>query len=417
MRMRAQEESGSPRPAVALGVSGSIAAYKSVELASRLTQAGVDVHVLMTGNATRLVAPLTFMTVSRFPVTVDLWEIDNWRPQHVALAELVDLLLVAPATANFLGKLAGGIADDALSTFALSFDGPVMVAPAMNPRMWAHPAVRDNCRRLAERGVRFVGPEPGRVACGDLEEAGRMSEPPVILRAVSAALRVLGEKVSESPRRRILVTAGPTVEPLDPVRFVGNRSSGRMGYAVAECAVAAGHEVTLISGPAQLPRPAGCRFIPVNTAEEMARATREQFANADLLVMAAAVADYRPAATSPQKIKKEGSPEQMLRLVETEDILRSLAAGKRQSQVIVGFAAETENLAANALAKLRRKKLDWLVANDVSRTDVGFASQDNEATLYGADGSCRELARADKQALAARILARVLRGKPKPLNP
>ncbi len=400
---------GGRKPVIALGVSGSIAAYKSAELVGKLTRAGAEVRVLMTANACRLVAPATFSTLSRHPVVDSLWDTGRWQPEHVELAELADLLVIAPATANIIGKLAHGIADDALSTFALSFDGSVIIAPAMNPRMWAHPAVVENCAILRRRGVRIVGPEPGRVACGDLEGAGRMSEPVLIGNAALAAWQLHSAPVPGQPRRRIVVTAGPTREELDPVRFLSNRSSGRMGYALAECAAAAGHQVVLISGSTELPVPAGCTMIPAVTAAEMAVAVKQEFAAADLLIMAAAVADFRPAERAGQKLRKQtGSQAPQLQLAWTEDILASLAADKRSSRTVVGFAAETEDLVANARRKLGNKKLDWLVANQVGCPGVGFDSSDNEVVVFAADGRSTAIPKAGKLEVAAKILELVM---------
>ncbi len=400
---------------VVLGVTGSIAAYKSVDLVSRLRRSGVDVQVVMTDNAARLVAPLTFLTISRNPVVDSLWNMPRWEPGHIALAEKSQLLVIAPATANIIGKLAGGIADDALSTFALAHRGPLLIAPAMNPRMWSNPTVQENCRVLRRRGARFLGPDSGSVACagGEVTGGGRMSEPESITRAVLASLYMMEHSSGKSGgKRHVLVTAGPTYEPLDPVRFLGNRSSGRMGYALAECAVAAGHDVTLISGPAGLPPPLGARVVRVNTAREMEEAVIRQFVVSDALFMAAAVADFRPAESADRKIKKEKGCEEervSLNLTPTVDILRSLSEIKKTSQRVVGFAAETDNLEKHALAKLRDKKLDWLAVNDVSRQDIGFDSEENEVTLFSSTGDKETIAKASKLAVASRIVAKTLK--------
>ncbi len=410
--MNAGGDKDTVKPCVALGVTGSIAAYKSVDLASKLSRAGVSVHAVMTANACRLVTPLTFMTVSRNPVTDSLWEVPRWAPQHIDLADRVQLLVIAPATANIIGKLACGIGDDALSTFALSFRGPILLAPAMNPRMWSNPAVQENCQILQSRGVHFLGPERGPVACGDLEEAGRMSEPMVICNAVLASLQLLKTEVPRHPRRRVVITAGPTRESIDPVRFLSNRSSGRMGYALVECAVAAGHSVVLISGPTSLPPPVNCRVLSVTTADEMALAVKQEFTDSDVLIMSAAVADFRPSSVLAQKLKKSAiDPPPSLSLVATEDILSSVSSSKRPDQLLVGFAAETENLIENALVKLKKKQLDWLVANDVSRPGLGFDSEENEVLLFSSNGDSELMPRSSKLALAARILSRVLFGQ------
>lgn len=394
-----------PKPCIVLGVTGSIAAYKAADLVSRLTKAGVEVHVIMTASATKLVQPQTFFTLSRNPVVTDLWSVPEWEPEHIALAERARLLVIAPATANLLAKMAHGIADDALSSYIVSHTGPVLVAPAMNPRMWAQPVVQENVRLLQARGVAFVGPGEGPVACGT-GGVGRLAEPAVIAEAVLA--RLGGAASAAVParagaRRRVLVTAGPTREAVDPVRYLTNRSSGKMGYALAAAAVAAGHDVTLVSGPVALPPPAGCRVVRVETAAEMAAAVRREFPAADLLIMCAAVADYRPAAPAAQKLKKGAAPLRLM-LEPTEDILLSLAAQKRPGQRVAGFAAETEQLARGARDKLRRKRLDWIVANDVSRRDIGFDSDHNEVTVYAAAGGRVRLPRLPKAQLAVRLL-------------
>ncbi len=393
------------RGIVALGVTGSIAAYKAADLTSKLTQAGISVHVLMTQSATKLVQAQTFLTLSQNPVTTDLWDTPDWQPEHIALAEKAQVLIVAPATANFLGKLAHGIADDALSTYALSHSGPVIVAPAMNPRMWQHPAVQDNCRILRERGVVFVEPESGRVACGE-EGTGRLASVETLLQTVQVQLAAATLADSAKKPLRILVTAGPTREDLDPVRFLSNRSSGKMGYAVAQVAAAAGCDTTLISGPTALPKPAGCRCIDVVSAADMAEAVKAEFEACDVLVMSAAVADFRSASVEKQKIKK-GDNGLELSLVRTEDILASLATMRRPGQKIMGFAAETRDLAAAAQKKLERKKLDWIVANDVSRSDIGFASDQNEVTVFSQSGA-QTLSAMPKIELAGHLLKIIL---------
>jgi len=397
-------EGAGTSPCIVLGVTGSIAAYKAAEVVSTLTQAGVDVHVIMTAAATKLVQPQTFFTLSRNPVITSLWDQPEWEPEHIALAEQARLLVVAPATANFLAKLAHGIADDALSSYAVSHTGPVLVAPAMNPRMWGQRAVQENCRILRERGVLFVDPEEGPVACGG-EGIGRLASPAAIVRAIQAQLTAAEPKGSGAAARarKILVTAGPTRETVDPVRFISNRSSGKMGYALAEAAAAAGHEVTLISGPVSLPAPARCRLVRVESAADMAAAVKREFSRTELLIMCAAVADYRPAKVAPRKIKKRAAP-LTLELVPTEDILSSLAARKKAGQKVAGFAAETENLEAAAKDKLRRKRLDWIVANDVSRKDIGFDSDRNQVTVYAARGRARRFPAMPKMELAARLL-------------
>jgi len=400
-----QSNSAQSAPLVALGVTGSIAAYKAADLTSALVQAGVNVQVLMTASAMQLVQAQTFLTLSRQPVITDLWTMPQWQPGHIELAERAALLVIAPATANFIGKLANGIADDALTSYALSHQGPVLVAPAMNPRMWAHAAVQANCQRLRERAVVFVGPDSGRVACGDAGR-GRLAPVAQILDAVLAHLAA--GALPPTPRRRIVVTAGPTREFLDPVRFLTNRSSGKMGYAIAAVAAAAGHDVTLISGPTELTPPPNCRVIAVTSAAEMHAATRHEFAAAQLLIMAAAVADYRPSHCADSKLKKTAAGLE-LEWQRTTDILAELGQDKGPDQVLVGFAAETENLEANAAAKLAAKNLDYIVGNDISRSDIGFAADANEVCVLAAKSAPLHIGRCSKRELAARLLAIFLR--------
>ena len=390
---------------VVLGVTGSIAAYKAADLTSKLVQKGHDVHVIMTGGATELVQPRTFLTLSRNPVTTDLWDVPAWQPEHVALAERADLLVVAPATANFLGKYAAGVADDALTTYALTHTGSVAVAPAMNPRMWQHPAVRANVRTLEERGVRLIPPAEGRVACGE-GGAGRMADVEVLLRTIAGMLSRPAREASGQPRR-ILVTAGPTCEDIDPVRFLSNRSSGRMGYALARAAAEAGCEVTLVTGPTCLAPPAACRVRSVRTAADMAAAVLEEFPHADALLMAAAVADFRPAGVSESKIHKTNAPP-VLNLSKTADILAEVASIRRRGQRVLGFAAETDDILASAREKLRRKELDWIAANKVGEDGIGFGADENEVTVIGADGQEQRLSKQAKSEIARTLVALVL---------
>jgi len=345
---------------IALGVTGCIAAYKSIEVMRGLQKAGASVQVVLTRSAREFVTPLTFEALSGNPVITDMFRRDfNLSIRHIDLAQEAGLLAVVPATANILGKFARGIADDFLSTLYLSCPAPVLLAPAMNVEMWNHAAVRENVQILRARGHRFVDPEEGDLACG-MQGEGRLA---AVERIVAEILDQAG-CTARLAGLRALITAGPTVEDIDPVRFVSNRSSGKMGYALAQAARRLGAEVTLVSGPTHLSQPAGISVIPVRSAAQMMNAVLERFDNADLVIMTAAVADFRPADYSPQKIKKDGSPA-VLRLAPTEDILLELGKRKKH-QLLVGFAAETGNPIACAKEKMKKKNLDLIVANDVS---------------------------------------------------
>ena len=387
---------------VVLGVTGCIGAYKACEVLRELQKRAVDVHVVMTESATRFVAPLTFEALSHHPVFVDQWALGGESDiRHISLADGAKLLLVAPATANTLGKFARGIADDALSTLYLATRAPVLVAPAMNVNMFEHPAVKENVEILRGRGVSFVDPGSGYLACGWLGK-GRLAEASDI---VAAAMAIL-ERRRDLEGETVLVTAGPTVEDIDPVRFVSNRSTGRMGYRLAEVARDRGAKVILISGPTSLAPPAGVEFVGVRSAEEMMRAVQDRASKASVVVMAAAVSDYRPASVATQKVKKSPGP-MSLELVRTEDILGTLGKAKN-GRVLVGFAAETERVREHARTKLREKHLDLIVANDVSREDAGFAAETNTAVLLDASGALEELPLMGKHELAGRILDRVV---------
>jgi phosphopantothenoylcysteine decarboxylase/phosphopantothenate--cysteine ligase len=387
---------------VVLGVTGCIGAYKACEVLRELQRHDVEVRVVMTQNATRFVAPLTFQALSHHPVFVDGFAPgEQGDIQHIGLADQAGLLLVAPATANCLGKFAHGIADDALSTLYLATRAPVLIAPAMNVNMWDHPAVQENLRVLRGRGVHFVEPGAGYLACGWLGK-GRLAE---VGEIASAALSLLRRR-DDLAGLRVLVTAGPTVEDLDPVRFLSNRSSGKMGYRLAEAARDRGAHVVLVSGPTDLPAPAGIERVAVRSAAEMAEAVFSREAESDTVVMAAAVADWRPASVAPQKVKKGDGP-LGLELVRTVDILRTLGE-RKGDRFLVGFAAETSDVEAHGLDKLRRKHLDLLVANDVAAPGIGFASDENAALLLDAAGGRVEVPRCGKRELAERIWDRVL---------
>jgi phosphopantothenoylcysteine decarboxylase/phosphopantothenate--cysteine ligase len=382
---------------VVLGITGSIAAYKAVDLASKLTQTGVAVHTVMTESATKLVGPATFRAITGRPVSTDLFELTNPHSiEHVSLAEVADLLLIAPATANVIARLACGIADDLLSCTALATRAPILVAPAMHSAMWENPATQANVETLKGRGVSFVGPAEGRLASGGVG-VGRFAPVPEIL---GEALRIVGRK-GDLSGIRIVVSAGGSREAIDPIRFLGNRSSGKMGVAVAEAARDRGADVTLVSGPTLLPRPSGVTVVEVESAGEMLDAVKEAAEEADALIMAAAVADYTPTSSASEKLKKSDG-EFLLHLSRTEDIL----AAVRDVPVRVGFAAETEDLIENARSKLVDKRLDLVVANRVGAEESPFGSDFNRAILIDAKRE-EELPLLAKRELADRILDRV----------
>jgi phosphopantothenoylcysteine decarboxylase / phosphopantothenate---cysteine ligase len=392
---------------VALGVTGCIAAYKAVEVLRGLQKRGAGVKVVMTRHATEFVGSLTFQSISGFPVITEMFApTDDPEIKHIQLAQSIDLLLVAPATANALAKFANGIADDFLSTLYISTTAPVLVAPAMNVEMWAHPATRDNVRRLRDRGVHFIDPEEGYLACRTVG-AGRLAEPADIVRRACEIIGVADSAQPNDPSgsdmtgEHVLITAGPTQEALDPVRFLTNRSSGKMGYAMVEDALARGAAVTLITGPVSLDPPKGALTISVRSAAEMYKAVKDNIESATIVVMAAAVSDYRPASVHQQKIKKNGNA-LVLDLEQTEDILAAAALG-RGTRIVVGFAAETENVIENARKKLEEKSADLIIANDVSGPDSGFDVDTNRIALVSSEGVV-ELPLLSKREAAARII-------------
>jgi phosphopantothenoylcysteine decarboxylase/phosphopantothenate--cysteine ligase len=384
-----------------LGVTGSIAAYKAVYLLRELTRGGARVTVCLSEHAREFVGPLTFRTLSGRPVLTDLFDPQSDAAvEHVALAEQAAAVLVAPATANVLAKAARGIADDFLTTLLLAARCPVIMAPAMDGGMWTHPAVADNVATLRARGVGVLEPDAGPLASG-LSARGRLPDVDAIIEAVLGALTPARDLAGE----RVVVTAGPTREPIDPVRYISNRSSGRMGYALAAAAVRRGAEVTLVSGPTALRPPAAAAFVPVQTAEEMREAVLQHAARASIVIKAAAVADYRVRHPAEQKIK--GKHELTLELTPNPDILAEVAA-RAAGGFIVGFAAETHDVVAHARAKLEAKGIDLLVANDVSRRDIGFDAADNEVLLIDRWGGSRPLPRMPKTAVADAILDEIL---------
>lgn len=400
---------------VTIGVSGGIAAYKAAELVRALERRGVEVHVVMTEAATRFVQPLTFAALTGHKVITSLWDDAGSNEgtyessiEHIGEAQWTEALVVAPATANILAKFAQGIADDFLTTMYLATPAPVLVAPAMNVNMWHHPAVRANLDVLRQRGVRVVEPGTGDLACGMVGE-GRMAEPEAIAEVVFNSLGRRNDLAGET----VLITAGGTREALDPVRYIGNRSSGKMGYALADAAQSRGARVILVSGPTALHPPARCEVVPVITAEEMRTAVLGRMVEATMVIKAAAVADYRPVNVSEQKLKRTGP--MTVELSPTEDILAEVTRQRRPGQLIVGFAAETENTVQNGRAKLLRKGADAIVVNDVSGEGVGIDADRNAATFLTPSTSI-EMPEMTKRKLADRILDEIVAlRRPRPL--
>lgn len=391
------------KPCVVLGVTGGIAVYKACELLRLLQKRGIDVFVVMTQNACRFVAPLTFETLSGHPVAVDTFDRpQTWEVEHIALAKRADLFLIAPATANIMGKMACGIADDMLSTTVMATRAPVLVAPAMNTGMWENAAVQQNVKTLRARGVEIVAPVSGHLACGD-NGAGKLEDVAVI--AERACELLFAKKDMEG--LRVMVTAGPSREALDPVRYISNRSSGKMGYAIAQAAQKRGAEVTLLSGPVAIEAPQGVKLVPFTTTQELLDRASELAREQDLLIQAAAPADYRAKEVAPQKIKKQGGEPMTFTLVENPDVAATLGKAKRSGQVFVGFAAETNDVLAHARDKLARKNLDMIVANDVTRPGAGFDVDTNIVTLITKDGQ-EALPMMSKAEVAQRILDRAL---------
>ena len=384
---------------ILLGVTGGIAAYKAVEVVSRLVKLGATVNVIMTRNATMLVQPLTFRYISRNPVAVDTFdEPESWEPQHISLADTADLFVIAPATANIIGKLTHGIADDMLSTTALAVQCPVLIAPAMNCRMYDNPILQENISILQKRGFEFIEPEYGLLACG-YEGKGRLADPEKIVERIQQILNVSRDLEG----RTVLVTAGPTREALDPVRFISNRSSGKMGYAIAEAASRRGADVTLISGPTTLTPPENVKLVNVESAIQMRDEVISCASQSQIIIMSAAVSDYRPKDFSTQKIKR-GENIITIVLEENPDILAELGRDKRDGQILVGFSMETENLIENSRKKLEKKNADFIVANDVSKEGAGFGTDTNMVTLISSSGQIKELPLMSKYDVANAIL-------------
>ena len=389
---------------VVLGVTGGIAAYKACELTSRLRKAGAQVYVVMTKNACQFVAPLTFETLSNHPVVTDTFaRPSTWEVEHIALAKRADVFVIAPATANILAKMAHGIADEMLSTTVLATRAPVLVAPAMNTGMWENVATRENVKTLSAWGVRFIGPEGGFLACGDTG-AGRMSEPKQIFDAIVETLL---------PRQdmqglKVVVTAGPTVEKIDPVRYISNRSSGKMGYAIAEAAAKRGADVTLVTGPTRLEIPWGAKAVSIQSTQDLLEAMITHCPQADIVIQAAAPADFTPAVVADQKIKKQGDGDLVLTLRQTPDVAAHVGKMKRSGQTLVGFAAETNDVLQNAEGKLTKKNLDMIVANDVTAPGAGFDVDTNIVTFVTRNGM-ETLPCLPKKQVADELLDRVMK--------
>ena len=386
---------------VLLCVTGCIAAYKSCEVLRLLQKAGCRVKVLMTEHATQFVGPTTFRALTHEKVAIGLFDDPEDPIHHISLAQEADIVLVAPATANIIAKMSHGIADDLMSTTLLATKAPVLVAPAMNSGMWSAAATQENIRVLSNRGVHFVQPDAGYLACGDVG-SGRLASPEVI---ADVALSLLCDD-KDLEGETLLVTAGPTHEPIDPVRYIANRSSGKMGLALAKAARYRGARVTLISGPIDLPIPAGIDVVHVETAQQMYDAALEAFSHSTIAILAAAVADYTPSAPADHKLKKAIDPIDSISLIQTQDILAELSS-KKGNRVVIGFAAETNDVVEYAQAKLKRKGCDAIVANDVSRTDAGFGSAVNRA-WWVAPGEIADFGLLDKANLADAILSRAV---------
>ena len=388
---------------VVLGVTGGIAAYKAADVVSRLRKQGANVHVIMTKSATEFVQPLTFETLSNNPVVTDTFDRRApWEVEHISLAQRAEIFGVAPATANILAKMAHGIADDMLSTTVLATKAPILVAPAMNTGMWTADATQCNMRTLQARGVHVVGPGSGFLACGDTG-AGRMSEPADIVAAIK---QVLAPRL-DMAGMKVLVTAGATRERLDPVRYMTNDSSGKMGFAIAEAAKARGAQVTVIAGSTTAQEPKDVEILRIESTRDLLAAMTEQAPKMDVIIQAAAPADYRFSVQHDQKMKKQGGQPLMLELVENPDVAAAVGQMKRPGQTLVGFAAETENLLENATRKLNKKNLDMIVANDVSKPGAGFNVDTNIATLLTRQGAV-QCPLQQKRELAQRILDEIM---------
>ncbi|SMP46865.1 bifunctional phosphopantothenoylcysteine decarboxylase/phosphopantothenate--cysteine ligase CoaBC [Anoxynatronum buryatiense] len=387
---------------IVVGVSGGIAAYKSCELVSRLVKQGAQVDVVMTEAATSFVHPQTFQALSRNVVVTSLFQsIKHWEIEHISLSQKADLIVIAPATANIIGKIAGGIADDFLTTAVMASTAPVVFAPAMNTKMYENPIFQKNMKTLQQVGYQFIDPCEGLLACGDTG-TGKMAEPSQIEGYILDHFR----RNQTLKDVNVLITAGPTMEPIDPVRYISNHSSGKMGFALAKAALLCGAKVTLVAGPVHLEPPAGCTYHSVKTTKEMHEIVLQLFDQQQVVIKAAAVADYRPAEMAMQKIKKNQT-DLTIQMVKNPDILLELGK-KKTHQILVGFAAETEQVAAYAADKMKRKRLDLMVANDVSREGAGFQHDTNEVILMKPSGEMKEIPLASKEIIAQEIISEIV---------
>lgn len=390
---------------IVIGISGGIAVYKVCDVVSRLKKLNANVHVIMTKSATEFVAPLTFQSLSQHPVIEDMFEkVTKWDIEHISLAKSADLFLVAPATANVIGKIANGIADDMLSTTIMATKSPVLIAPAMNTNMYENPIVQNNIKKLKEYGYDFIQPESGRLACGD-KGIGKLANAHTIIENIK--LKLLQNNFLKG--KKVLVTAGPTKESLDPVRYLTNHSTGKMGYAIAEAAILKGADVTLISGPVNINKPIGVKnFIQINTAREMFEAVKDHYSKQDIIIKSAAVADYRPATFCNKKIKKSDN-DMNLTLTRNEDILKWIGKHKKDTQTIVGFAAETNDILDNGQKKLVKKNVDLMVINDISKSYAGFGTDTNQITLIDIYGGKQSYPIMQKKELANIILDYIIK--------
>ena len=388
---------------VVIGVTGGIAVYKALDVISALRKKGIEVHVIMTESASKFVNPLTFQSISQNMVVTDMFaEPKAWEIQHISLAQKADLMLVAPAPANIIGKISNGIADDMLSTTIMATKAKVLIAPAMNTNMYENKIVQNNISKLKDFGYKFIEPASGRLACGDIG-IGKLADVNTIVERV---LEELEEKEQDLLGKKVLISAGPTIAPIDPVRYITNRSTGKMGYAIAEEARERGAEVVLVSGPTNLNPPKDVKIINIKTNEEMKNEILQYFEWADIVIKSAAVADYKPKEYSEEKIKK-GDGDLNLCLTRDNDILKSLGEIKKH-QILVGFAAESNNVIENANKKLKNKNLDFIVANDITSSDTGFGSEDNKVIILSKNDEKVELEKMSKKEVASNIFDMIL---------